>query len=127
MTSIPSRWFSYSLRTLFVAITVFTAIVACWFAFTSWATASVIYSVEADFKSMPANDHEFMAWLRNQPGVVPHTVHIDRRKGTALIVTFVMSRNLSGLPEFPDLEQKSKALGYLGRNIAFRDSDITDD
>jgi hypothetical protein len=74
----------------------------------------------ADFEAMPANDGELTAWLRVQPGVVPDSLHVFRKR-QSLIVVFLIDRNLQGRPAVPDLGAKCKTLGYAGPDGTFRD------
>lgn len=81
------------------------------------------YLVEADFASLPADDARLIEWLQVQPGVVPHTVHINREgaQKRRLQVVFIQSRNLLGTPPFPDLERGCREMGYDGPAVRFRD------
>jgi hypothetical protein len=124
MTAPKRRWFRFSLAML-VALAMGAILYGSWFAFTSLVHASIGYSMEAEFQTMPVNDLEFKAWLRDQPGVVQSTVHVARPRDRTVLVVFIMSRDLRGYPTFPDLDRACKALGYGGRAGAFRDSEIT--
>jgi hypothetical protein len=81
---------------------------------------SVVYGVEARFDALPKSDNEFALWLKDQPGIVPHTVH-TKRSGKKLEVTFIQVRNGLGQPRFPKLEAKTKELGYRGSAVMFTD------
>jgi hypothetical protein len=69
------------------------------------------YTVHASYLKMPANDTMLANWLKNQPGVVAHTVHIDR-KGKIIYVTFVKSDTISQAIPFPDLSSACDQYGY---------------
>src|SRR5262249_32657727 len=108
------------------------ASVLCLLAAAAWVglrfiPASFGYAVEAElvsFASLPADDHRLEEWLRAQPGVVPHTVHVRRepaRHPNRLVVIFTMVRDGWGRPPFPDLEAACDELGYAGRVGRFRD------
>lgn len=126
MTPIVERnWFGFNLRTMFVVMTVVAMLGGGCFAFTSFVQVSVGYSIETDFENMPENDRALKAWLRDQPGVVPRTVHVARPSGKNLFVNFIMSRNLRGQPGVPDLDAACGKLGYGGPVGAFRDSERT--
>lgn len=84
--------------------------------------ASFGYVVEARFSEMPTNDNSLVEWIRSQPGVVRHTVHIGRFESNLLYVTFIQSQNLLGEPPFPNLDAGAKSLGYRGADGPFRDS-----
>src|SRR3954447_23075731 len=73
--------------------------------------ASLSYCVEARFTTLPADDEQLAAWLKTQPGVVPHTVHIRRFEpgGRLLEVGFIQVRNLAGEPQCPNLDSQCKA------------------
>jgi hypothetical protein len=85
--------------------------------------ASVGYTVEAEFASLPADDHELEAWLKTEPGVVPHTVYVWRKKAApkVVVVDFTMVKSEWGSPPFPDLEAACERLGYRGRVGKFKD------
>jgi hypothetical protein len=116
----PRRW-TFSRRTLVAtAAVVFLAALCCREA-ASLLRASWSYQVTADFELMPDDDLELTAWLREQPGVVARTAVVERSGRTRLVVGFIQSRNLLGHPRFPDLDAKSKEIGYEGANSNFRD------
>jgi len=84
---------------------------------------SSIYSVEARFEQMPASDRALITWLRAQPGVIAHTVGVERRDDGALLqVTFLQVRSLAGEPPFPDLDRRVGSFGYAKPDGPFRDS-----
>jgi hypothetical protein len=83
-------------------------------------TASLSYGVYADFEVLPADDQAFEDWLKSQPGVVPHTVHLYR-EGKRLNIFFIMTRDGWGRPAVPDLEGACRRLGYGGPHATFRD------
>jgi hypothetical protein len=91
----------------------------CHYTHISWG-----YCVEARFDKMPPKDKSLIEWLREQPGVVPHTVAIGRfeERGRLLYVMFIQSRNLNGQPPFPDLNAAALELGYMEPDGPFRDS-----
>jgi hypothetical protein len=72
-----------------------------------------LYCVKAQYSRVPADDLGLDHWLKEQPGVVPHTVQISRERDM-LHVVFIMVRNLRGQPSFPDLSQACDSLGYTG-------------
>ena len=116
MTSRTIKW-SLVLATL-VALGV-----AAWGGLRSTLNVSWIYSVEARFEKMPASDHALLMWLRAQPGIIAHTVSVDRLDdGTQLRVTFLQVRNLAGEPPFPDLDGRVGSMGYAQPDGPFRDS-----
>ncbi len=82
---------------------------------------SWIHSVEASYFALPPDDDDLINWMRTQPGIIPHTVHV-RRTGNGLFeATFMQSRNLLGRPSFPDLEAACDRFGYKGTDVEFRD------
>jgi hypothetical protein len=85
--------------------------------------ASNIYCVETEFSAAPADDAAFQDWLEQQPGVVKHTVHVERTSTTPpkLVLTFVMVQNLWRKPSFPHVETKAIELGYRIGPRGFRD------
>ena len=62
--------------------------------------------------------------LKAQPGVVEHTVRVERAgtKDTVLKVHFIQSQNLLGKPGFPALNQACRDLGYGPPVSKFHDS-----
>ncbi len=78
----------------------------------SFIPASRIYSVETTFTSAPASDEELHKWLADQPGVVEHTIHLNRRDNQRIGLTFVISQNSWKRPAFPDIESQCSVLGY---------------
>ena len=81
---------------------------------------STVYAVQARFNSLPSNDQQLQLWLKDQPGIVPNTVHATR-KDKILEVSFIQVRNGLGQPAFPKLEAKTKELGYRGSAVMFTD------
>jgi hypothetical protein len=107
---------------LLVATVLIVVVVAAWVGL-RFIPASLGYSVEAEFASLPERDHELEEWLKTQPGVVSHTVHVWRKDGEPKIlrIGFIMVRDGWDRPPFPDLQGKCEALGYAGRTGPFRD------
>jgi hypothetical protein len=97
---------------------------AGWELFRRSVYPSVGYCVEVRFATAPADDRALCQWLKAQPGVVPHTVHIGREGPDkhVLRVMFIQSRNLAGNPPFPDLVPGCHALGYNGPEFTFQNS-----
>ena len=88
------------------------------------AFASIGFCVEAHFATLPADDRHLIDWLKTEPGVVAHTVHVKRfgvdRK--SLRVIFIQSRNVIKQDRpFPNLDAQCAQLGYLGPDVTFRD------
>lgn len=73
--------------------------------------ASRLYCLRADFAHLPADDKRLEQWLKAQPGVVAHTVHLKRESGS-LRAWFIMTQNLRGSPPVPDLSHACDSLGY---------------
>jgi hypothetical protein len=100
------RWF------LFVIFAVIAlAGVGFWLRYT--IKASCGYDVQANYDAMPADDKALETWIKTQPGVVEHTVLVQR-DGHQLVAYFIMAQDLSGRPTFPDLDQACATLGYKG-------------
>jgi hypothetical protein len=62
-------------------------------------------------------------WLRNQPGVVAHTVQ-TRRCGVDfhdLKITVIQVRTAASKPAFPLIDQYSALFGYVGNGARFTD------
>ena len=74
--------------------------------------ASRGYSVRAEFADLPTNDRAIEQWLCNQPGVVAHTAKV-LREGRVLYVIWIMTQNVGGNPQTPDLRAAWKRMGYL--------------
>jgi len=124
MTPAPNRRWSFSLRTLFLLVSVLAVLCGLlswsWFHFATSVHVASKYSIETTFETMPKDDEGLENWLQGQPGIMAGTVSVDRPGSDKLIVHFVMARNKAGHPGLPDLEGKCKALGYAGGGI-FRD------
>ena len=88
--------------------------------------ASLGYTVESQFASLPANDTALIKWLQSQPGIVSSTVSVERvgGGGTVLRVFFIQSRDLTSDPPFPDLDGACSRLGYSSPVYKFRDSSV---
>src|SRR5262249_55984774 len=69
------------------------------------------FAVIAHYSQMPIDDKPLENWLKERPGVVDRTVHIER-KGTELRASFIMSQTLSGSPPVPDFSHACERLGY---------------
>ena len=79
--------------------------------------ASCSYQVTAMAKTLPPDENAFESWIKNQPGVVDHTVNVHRTDSNKITITFIMTRNGWGYPRFPDLETASAGFGYdIGEN-----------
>lgn len=106
-----------------VVLVFIVVIVAGAYLLLSVTHASYIYAVEAEFAVLPPDDTRLEQWLAAQPGVVAHTVMIQRvgANETVLKVSFIQSRNLLGRPKMPALEQACRDLGYGPPISQFRD------
>jgi hypothetical protein len=102
------------------------ALTAVWVGLKS-IPATLIYSVEAEFAEMPADDKALEEWLRTQPGVAKAIVGQREGEPRVLVVWLIMVRDGWGRPPFPDLEAKCDELGYRGRAGRFRDSTCRED
>ena len=58
-------------------------------------SASRVYCVETELSAAPDDDTALEFWLRNQPGVVQHTVRVDRvtTDRPKLVLTLMMVQN----------------------------------
>jgi hypothetical protein len=85
--------------------------------------ASRGYCVEACFSEAPADDGAFENWLKSQPGVVEHTVHVRRTSTTPpkLELVLIMSQNGWLEPPFPDVATAAHDLGYTLDPTGFAD------
>lgn len=104
-------------------LTARTALIFLGLAILAWFALGVVrpsvgYAVCAEFAVMPADDDALEEWLRGQPAVVGHTVHVAR-EGARLEVFFILSRGLRGGPQAPDLQGACERLGYSGRTSPF--------
>jgi hypothetical protein len=115
-------WLVNTKRRLFVLLPIAVIAVAAYW-FVSAVHASYGYSVESEFTLLPANDVRFQQCLKAQPGVVEHTVRVERAgtKDTTLKVHFIQSRNLLGKPDFPALDRACRDFGYGAPVSEFRD------
>ena len=79
------------------------------------------YNVQAEFAQLPPNDEALEEWLRQQPGVVEHAVHVERN-GQNVRVFFIIVQNLRKQPPFPRLEEQAAVLGYADIKATWHDS-----
>ena len=89
----------------------------------AFVPASRVYCVESTFTTAPNDDALLVTWLKNQPGVVEHTVHVDRTNSQPpkLVLTFIIVQNSWLRPPFPDVEARAAELGYSFDSNGFRD------
>jgi hypothetical protein len=113
------------LKLVTIAIVVLALLGVGCYLFLRTAHASYGYTVAAEFASMPADDTQLADWLKDQEGVAAGSVRVAR-SGRTLKVFFIMSRDLTGHPRFPDLQGVCKNLGYAGQVGAFADYDGAD-
>jgi hypothetical protein len=73
---------------------------------------SQVYSVRAEFDTLPPNDRELERWLRSQKGVLSHTVCVERH-GQTLRVIWIMTQSMNGSPPTPELERAWERLRYV--------------
>jgi hypothetical protein len=83
--------------------------------------SSRLYSEKAIYSQMPADDVSLERWLKDQQGVVPHTVHTSRQ-GNAIRASFIMVRDGHGRPAFPNLSKACESLSYAGRQADWHDN-----
>ncbi len=81
---------------------------------------SASYVVAAEYRQLPESDEALLEWIRQQPGVISHTVRA-RRTGERLEIGFMQSQNLFGKPAFPPLETTAASLGYAPEDAVFID------
>ncbi|MEZ0266727.1 MAG: hypothetical protein ACAI43_18520 [Phycisphaerae bacterium] len=88
--------------------------------------ASMGYSVQATFTTLPPNDDSFIAWLKAQAGIVQ--AHVDRetndrRAETVLRVRLIQVQNLFGRPGFPEgIDRACEQFGYGPPGTKFQDA-----
>lgn len=84
---------------------------------------SCVYCVATSFHQLPENDEPLVEWLKGQPGVVSHTVHVRRGEATdgRVEIVFAQVRTLAGDPPFPSVEAKCEELGYRAATSPFVD------
>ena len=80
----------------------------CHFVHISWGCG-----IRAKFAELPPDDKEFEVWLRRQPGVVEHTVHVSR-DDNIVEVLYIQSRNGFNEPPQLNLLAKFEEMGYKG-------------
>jgi hypothetical protein len=107
-------------RFIKIAIAVAALLSVVVYLFMRTVHASYGYRVKCEFSIMPSNDSEIRRWLRVQPGVVAHTVATLRTNNT-LKVGFIMSRDMTGRPLFPKLDEQCQVLGYKRISAGFHD------
>lgn len=72
--------FRYKLRTLLAVLAAISVALALARQAATHIYPSVIYQERAEFVELPPSDASLEQWLREQPGVVSHTVHVEREK-----------------------------------------------
>lgn len=97
--------------------------VGVWFWLTHYLSLAASYCVEARFSHPAADDRPLAGWLRDQAGVLPHTVCVSREgvDGQTVRITFMQVRTAAGSPPLPGLEGACRALGYAGPAGPFLD------
>lgn len=106
-------------RTVLIACSIVAAASAVLVTF-CFVPSSRVYSVESRINAAPRDDAEIVNWLKKQPGVVAHTVHVNRNQDS-LGLTFVMTQNAWMNPPFPDVEQAALKFGYSIDSSGFQD------
>lgn len=86
----------------------------------SFVPISRAYSVESRLVAAPEDDVALGNWLKSQPGVVAHTVHVSRQS-KLLELSFVMTQNVWMNPPFPNVEQAASEFGYSIDPKGFQD------
>jgi hypothetical protein len=96
--------------------------VSCYLALRQDVYVSIVTCFDARFETMPPGDEALEQWLRAQPGVVKHTIWINRlgEDKKTLEVSFIRSQNMAGHPPIPDLDTKCAELGYTKPDSPFR-------
>jgi hypothetical protein len=120
-----SRRFRFSLRTFLVVMTILSlALMAGAHWLRENAFASIGFCVEARFETLPADDQRLIDWLKTEPGIVAHSVTVERigDDKKSLRVHFIQSRNVIKQDRpFPNFDAQCVKLGYLGPDGTFRD------
>ena len=78
----------------------------------AFVPVSSVFSAQARLDKAPPTDDRLIEWLKLQPNVVPHTVHVTRRENQILEVSFIQVRHVGGWPRVPDFEAACISLGY---------------
>ena len=73
---------------------------------------SNVYQVQAIYHDAPSTDEELTRWLVRQPGVVGHTVRLERIPERKLKLNLIIVQNVLKFPSFPDIESRCVELGY---------------
>lgn len=108
-------------KSAIITFAVLVVVLTCWSAFellTRQIHATLSYCLEATFEKLPGDDLILERWLRGQPGIIPHTVIVDRFEDGERIklkISFFQSRSLAGIPFIPDIDNKCSELGYEAR------------
>lgn len=104
-------------RRALVAAAVVASLIVLGAAAVSFVPASYGYSLATELAAAPQDDGDLERWLKIQPGVVAHTVHVERAAANSqkLCVSFIQVRTPSGRPPLPDLESAAKSRGYRSR------------
>jgi hypothetical protein len=82
-----------------------------WYIYFHVLQVSLIYEVHATYIQMPADDKVLESWLKTQPGVLAHTVHIERQ-GNDIRAVFMLSKTIHGGAPPPDLSNTCDRFGY---------------
>ena len=74
--------------------------------------ASVSHSLATTYQSAPESDDALRAWLAEQPGVVEHTIQINRYEENRIELHLIVTQDSWRNPPFPDIDSKCTELGY---------------
>ena len=107
-------------RLIKIAAIALAVLAVGYYLFLRIAHVSYGYTVAAEFAAMPPDDTGLVQWLGVQKGVAARTVR-TARSGQRLKLFFIMSRDLTGHPRFPDLDSACARLGYTGQVSRFAD------
>ena len=83
--------------------------------------ASFLYSVEAEFASMPPDDSRLEQWIKAQPGIVSATAQRDEANPRLLRIYVGIVQNMFHEPPLPDINLACRELGYRGQAAPFDD------
>jgi hypothetical protein len=78
----------------------------------AFVPVSSVFSAQARLDKAPPTDDRLIEWLKAQPNVVPHTVHVVRRENQILEISFIQVRHAGGWPKVPDYEAACNSFGY---------------
>lgn len=88
-------------------------VVAGWLALRQ-IPASFGYGIRVEFDTLPANDKPLEEWMKAQPGVVEHTVHVARN-GNSVGMLWIMTQSIGPRgPPVPDFRTAFERFGYKG-------------